>query len=205
MQYVVWKKERAETKKLSSLSASTSLPPRRNICWKTGWNRWNGLRRQNTSPFFENEKSTIRAITVNGRVDNSLTKSDYLEELYLNPDTLNTEQVVEDEEVSCSEFISNETLKKPDKTILRKRDRHFNYREKKMIIICVCNVRAFLITWLPLVGYGFSEMIGRTIPDVWFVRLGFCLALINSIFNPLFISWYDGIFVHCFEISLQKH
>ena len=86
--------------------------------------------------------------------------------------------------MSRSEFISNETLKKPDKTILRKRDRHFNYREKKMTIICVCNVIAFLITWLPLVGYGFSEMIGRTIPDVWFVRLGFSLALINSILNP---------------------
>ena len=57
-------------------------------------------------------------------------------------------------------------------------------RDKKITIMCICIVVAFLICWLPLVGYRFSYVVGRTTIVPWFRRLTQCLAVTNSLFNP---------------------
>ena len=57
-------------------------------------------------------------------------------------------------------------------------------RDRKITMMCICIVVAFLICWLPLAGYRFSYVIGRTTSVPWFRRLTQCLAVSNSLFNP---------------------
>ena len=61
---------------------------------------------------------------------------------------------------------------------------HQNVSDLKITILCICIIVAFLICWLPLVGYRFSYVVGRTTNVPWFRRLSQCLALSNSLFNP---------------------
>ena len=56
--------------------------------------------------------------------------------------------------------------------------------ERKITTMCICIIVTFLICWLPLVGYRFSYVAGRTTQVPWFRRLTQCLALTNSLFNP---------------------
>ena len=56
--------------------------------------------------------------------------------------------------------------------------------ERKITIMCICIIMTFLVCWLPLVGYRFSYVVGRTTVVPWFRRLTQCLALSNSLLNP---------------------
>ena len=61
---------------------------------------------------------------------------------------------------------------------------HKNVYDLKITILCICIIVAFLMCWLPLVGYRFSYVIGRTTNVPWFRRLSQCLALSNSLLDP---------------------
>ena len=56
--------------------------------------------------------------------------------------------------------------------------------DNKMTTVCICIIVVFVICWLPLVGYRFSYVVGRTTKIVWYRRLTQCLAIANSLFNP---------------------
>ena len=56
--------------------------------------------------------------------------------------------------------------------------------DNKITTMCICIIVVFLMCWLPLVGYRFSYVVGRTTKVVWYQRLTQCLAIANSLFNP---------------------
>ena len=58
-------------------------------------------------------------------------------------------------------------------------------RDLRICIMCVWIVSVFLVCFTPLIGYRFSYVIGRTVTIPWLRRLSLCLALSNSLLNPL--------------------
>ena len=92
---------------------------------------------------------------------------------------IDSEYSFEEGAETTSQPVSRTTKKtKRDLKLLRK------LRERKITIMCICNIVAFLICWLPLVGYRFSYVVGRTTEVYWLLRLTQCLVLSNSLLNP---------------------
>ena len=56
--------------------------------------------------------------------------------------------------------------------------------DSRITTMCIFIIVAFLVCWLPLVGYRFSYVVGRTTLIPWFRRLTQCLAMSNSLLNP---------------------
>ena len=91
------------------------------------------------------------------------------------------DSINESETCFSTTFMSSQTADKPDlKSQLIKK-----IPEIKITTVCICIIIAFAICWLPLVGYRFSYVVGRTAQVPWFRRLTLCLALSNSLFNPV--------------------
>ena len=76
--------------------------------------------------------------------------------------------------------------------------------DSKITTTCICITVTFLICWLPLVGYRFSYVVGRTTQVPWFRRLTQCLALTNSLFNPFIYFMVRKEFRELFKKLLVK-
>ena len=60
-----------------------------------------------------------------------------------------------------------------------------NIRDRKISVMCIWIVVIFLLCWFSNIYYRFSYVVGRKRRLPWFRRLGQCLALFNSLMNPV--------------------